>query len=87
MQYIQNICLLCNPKKFNKFLRNIIKDKATYKVTTNDIKNLSADDSSQRRRYENDRENIDPVESMKLLFDNISSEDAVDYYRSVNVFL
>ena len=86
-QIIQNICLLCNPKKFNKFLRNIIKDKATYKVTTNDIKNLSADDSSQRRRYENDRENIDPVESMKLLFDNISSEDAVDYYRSVNVFL
>jgi len=86
-QIIQNICLLCNPKKFNKFMRNIIKDNATYKVTANDIKNLSSDDSTQRRRFENEKETIDPVEIVKLLFDNISSEEAVDYYRSVNVFI
>ena len=86
-QIIQNICLLCNPKKFNKFLRNIIKDKATYKVTANDIKNLSSDDSTQRRRFENEKEKIDPVEIIKLLFDNISSEEAVDYYRSINIFV
>jgi hypothetical protein len=86
-QIIQNICLLCNPKKFNKFLRNIVKDKATYKVTANDIKNLSSDDSTQRRRFENEKEKIDPVEIIKLLFDNISSEEAVDYYRSINIFI
>ena len=86
-QIIQNICLLCNPKKFNKFLINIVKTNATYKVTPNDIKNLSADDSSQRRRFENEKEKIDPVETMKLLFDNISSEEAVDYYRSVNSYV
>jgi hypothetical protein len=86
-QIIQNICLLCNPKKFNKFMRKIVKDKATYKVTANDIKNFSTDDSSQRRRFENEKETIDPVEIMKLMFDNMSSEEAVDYYRSVNTFI
>jgi hypothetical protein len=86
-QIIQNICLLCNPKKFNKFMRKIVKDKATYKVTANDIKNFSTDDSSQRRRFENEKETIDPVEIMKLMFDNMSSEEAVDYYRSVNIFI
>ena len=86
-QIIQNICLLCNPKKFNKFMRKIVKDKATYKVTVNDIKNFSTDDSSQRRRFENEKETIDPVEIMKLMFDNMSSEEAVDYYRSVNIFI
>jgi len=86
-QITQSICLLCNPKKFNKFLRNIVKTNATYKVTSNDIKNLSADDSSQRRRFENEKEKIDPVETMKILFDNISSEEAVDYYRSVNSYV
>jgi hypothetical protein len=86
-QIIQNICLLCNPKKFNKFMRKIVKDKATYNVTANDIKNFSTDDSSQRRRFENEKETIDPVEIMKLMFDNMSSEEAVDYYRSVNIFI
>jgi hypothetical protein len=86
-QIIQNICLLCNPKKFNKFMRKIVKDKATYKVTANDIKNFSTDDSSQRRRFENEKETIDPVEIVKLMFDNMSSEEAVDYYRSVNIFI
>lgn len=86
-QIIQNICLLCNPKKFNKFMRKIVKDKATYKVTANDIKNITTDDSSQRRRFENEKENIDPVEIVKLMFDNMSSEEAVDYYRSVNIFI
>jgi hypothetical protein len=86
-QIIQNICLLSNPKKFNKFMRNIVKDKATYKVTVNDIKNFSTDDTIQRRRFENEKETIDPVEIIKLMFDNISSEEAVDYYRSVNIFI
>jgi hypothetical protein len=86
-QIIQNICLLSNPKKFNKFMRNIVKDKATYKVTLNDIKNFSTDDTIQRRRFENEKETIDPVEIIKLMFDNISSEEAVDYYRSVNIFI
>lgn len=86
-QMIQNICLLSNPKKFNKYLRNIVKQKATINATHNDIKNFSTDDTSQRRRFENEKEDIDPVEIMKLLFDNISSEEAVDFYRSKNIFL
>ena len=84
-QLMQNICILSNPKKFNKYLRNIIKDNATYNATNNDIKNFSSDDSSQKRRFENEKELIDPVETVKLLFDNISTEDAVDFYRSINI--
>ncbi len=86
-QLMQNICILSNPKKFNKYLRNIIKDNATYNATHNDIKNFSSDDTSQKRRFENEKEIIDPVETVKMLFDNISTEDAVDFYRSINIFI
>ena len=86
-QLMQNICILSNPKKFNKYLRNIVKDNATYNATNNDIKNFSSDDTSQKRRFENEKEIIDPVETVKMLFDNISTEDAVDFYRSINIFI
>lgn len=86
-QLIQNLCILGNPKRFNKYFRFIFKEKASYNATANDIKNFSTDDSSQKRRFENDREIIDPIETVKLLFDNISNEDAVDFYRSNNTFV
>jgi len=85
-QLIQNILVLSNPKKFNKFiLRPIIKVEAVYIPKLEDVQNHTADDSMNRRRFENEKEDIDPIETVLELFDNISTQEAVDLYRLENV--
>jgi hypothetical protein len=51
------------------------------KPTENDKFNLTGDDALQRRRFQ-EKEDVDLAEAIKLLFDGISSEDAVDFVRS-----
>ena len=46
----------------------------------NDKFNLYGDDSLQRKRF-HDKEDVDLVDIIKQLFDDISSEQAVDFYR------
>ena len=77
-QIVQNLCILSNPKKFNKYLRNIVKDRASYKNTDFDIRNFSTDDFALRRNFENEKEDIEPYENIKLLFDNISNDEAME---------
>lgn len=85
-QLIQNILVLSNPKKFNKFiLRPIIKEDSVYIPKSEDVQNHTADDSMNRRRFENNKEDIDPIETVLELFDNISTQEAVDLYRLENV--
>lgn len=83
-QLIQNIFILSNPKKFCKYLRDIVKNKATYQATSYDKFNLSNDDFLQKKRFE--KNDFDVVETVKLLFDNITSEECVDLYREKNIF-
>jgi hypothetical protein len=78
---IKNIFLLCDPKKFCNFFRNIIKEKATYEPTENDKINLRGDDTLQRERFKNDKGEIDAIDCVRLLFDTITTEEAVDLYR------
>jgi hypothetical protein len=79
-QLIQNIIVVSQPKEFHNFVRTIVKDKATYMPTENDKFNLYGDDSLQRKRF-HEKEDIDLVDIIKQLFDDITSEQAVDFYR------
>ena len=80
-QLLQNIITVGQPKDFYNIVRTIVKNKATYTPTENDKFNLYGDDSLQRKRF-HDKEDIDLVDIIKQLFDDITSEEAVDFYRS-----
>jgi hypothetical protein len=80
-QLLQNIILVGQPKEFYNIVRSIVKNKATYMPTENDKFNLYGDDALQRKRF-HEKEDVDIVDIIKQLFDDISSEEAVDFYRS-----
>jgi len=80
-QLLQNIITVGQPKEFYNIVRTIVKNKATYTPTENDKFNLYGDDALQRKRF-HDKEDVDLVDIIKQLFDDISSEEAVDFYRS-----
>jgi hypothetical protein len=83
-QVLQNIYTLSRPKEFCLSIRNIIKKNCTYYPSENDRFNLHGDDTVQKKRLLDNKEVVDVVEIIQCLFDNISSEDAVDFYRGIN---
>jgi hypothetical protein len=80
-QLLQNIILISKPKEFYNLVREMVVSKATYIPTENDKFNLYGDDSLQRKRF-HDKEDVDLVDIIKQLFDDITSLQAVDFYRS-----
>jgi hypothetical protein len=80
-QLLQNIYILSNFKDFCALLRNIVKNNSTYIPTENDKFDFHGDDNIQKKRFANTKENSDVIDIIKLLFDNISSQEAVDFYR------
>lgn len=80
-QLLTNITLLINRKELNKLFRNIIKNKSTYIPTKNDCFNFYGDDFIQKKKFAKTKDDNDVVENIKLLFDNITSEESVDLYR------
>ena len=80
-QLLQNIILISKPKEFYNLVREMVVNKATYIPTENDKFNLYGDDSLQRKRF-HDKEDLDLVDIIKQLFDDITSVQAVDFYRS-----
>lgn len=80
-QLLQNIILISQPKNFYNLVREMVVSKATYIPTENDKFNLYGDDSLQRKRF-HDKEDVDLVDIIKQLFDDITSVQAVDFYRS-----
>ena len=80
-QLLQNIILISQPKEFYNLVRDMVVSKATYIPTENDKFNLYGDDSLQRKRF-HDKEDVDLVDIIKQLFDDITSVQAVDFYRS-----
>ena len=80
-QLVQSIILLSQPKEFSWVLRSLVRSDGVIKPTENDKFNLTGDDALQRRRFQ-EKEDVDLAEAIKLLFDGISSEDAVDFVRS-----
>jgi hypothetical protein len=81
-QITHTILMLSNPKQMRIKLREIVMKKCTYYPTENDKFNLYGDDSIQRQRLESGKDETDPVNVIRQLFDNITSEDAVDFYRN-----
>jgi hypothetical protein len=80
-QLAQNILFISKPREFRNLLCKIIKEKSTYnKITELDKFNLTGDDILQKKRLQN-KDDIDIADTVKLLFDNINSEQAVDFYR------
>lgn len=81
-QLLRNIYTMANQKQFCVFLRNIVKEKATYIPTENDKFNIYGDDCLQKKRFSNIKEkeiSDDKIQLAKLLFDGISIEEAVDF--------
>ena len=83
-QLLQNIFMLINHKDFCSFLRDIVKKNATYFPTENDKGDFLGDDKLQKKRFMENNEKYDIFDVIKLLFDNISSEEAIDFYRKDN---
>ena len=80
-QILQNIYTINNFKEFSLLLRNIVKNNATYYPTENDKFNMYSNDMVQKKRF-NIKEPVDNTEVLKLLFDNMTNEQAVDCYRN-----
>lgn len=80
-QLLQNITLMAYPRKFQKLIQNIVKKNSSIIVTESDKFNMYSDDVLQRRRF-HEKEDIDFLEIMKQLFDGVSSDEAVDFYRA-----
>jgi hypothetical protein len=83
-QLLQSIHILSKPKEFNNLLRNSIKKFCIYSPTLNDKFNLHGDDNVQKKRFSKLKDDAEMlVESVKMLFDNITSADAVDFCRTL----
>lgn len=83
-QLLQSIRILSKPKEFNILLRNTIRKYCSYLPTINDKFNLHGDDNVQKKRFAKIKEDEEMmVESIKMIFDNISTADAVDFCRTL----
>jgi hypothetical protein len=80
-QLLQNIILLSKTNTFHKLLKQKVCTMSTYKPSDNDKFNLYGDDALQRKRLQ-DKDEPDSIDVLKQLFDSISIEEMVDFYRS-----
>ena len=81
-QLLHNIFVLSDSFGFYSMMKKIIKEKATYMPTENDKVNMISDDLILRKRFQNKKDHIDKAGIVRLLFDNITTEQTVDFYRS-----
>jgi len=81
-QLLQNILLISHPRKFCNCLRRLVKTESTLNITDKDKFNMRGDDTLQRRKFQRDDEDVDPIDTVRQLFDTITTEEAVDFYRT-----
>ena len=81
-QLLLNILLMSNNHKFRILLQNKIINLATHIPSENDKFNLYGDDSLQRKRLQQETDDPEAVDILRQLFDNISTQQMVDLYRS-----
>lgn len=80
-QLLSNIFFLLDKRAVCEHFRKIVKDTATYSPTIMDKCNLFSDDPIQKRRFFKKDDTNDVIDVIKSIFDNIRTEDAVDFYR------
>ena len=87
-QLVKNILLLSNPNVCCNLFRDLIKENATnLGQKKKDKWSIYADDEFQKKRFAKDKnKKSDILDIVKPLFDNISTEDAVDFYRDKSSF-
>ena len=79
-QLITNIIAVSQRKSFCNMLRTLVMKKCNLVPTSLDKFNLTADDKTQKRTFQNEKDDMDRVkESIKMLFDNISDDDALEF--------
>ena len=83
-QLAQNIILLSQPRKLCDKLRKLLVENCTYKHTSHDQFSLVGDDLLQRKKFQT-KEKIEMVDTISQLFDEITDEQAVNFYKSRNV--
>ncbi len=81
-QVVANILELSIPRVVGWRLRDIVKTKCTLPMTDKDKTNLTGDDALQKKRLSTDKDDPDYIDTVRQLFDTISSEEAVDFYRA-----
>ena len=79
-QLIKNILVLSNPIECCNLFRTLIKENATHKQTKEDAWSMYADDDFQKKKF---KKNVKPdiLDIIRPLFEDRSSEQAVDFYR------
>ena len=83
-QLAQNIILVSQPRKLCDKLRKLLVENCTYKHTKQDHFSLVGDDVLQRKKFQT-KEKIEMVDTVSQLFDDITDEQAVNFYKSRNV--
>ena len=82
-QLLQNIFLLCDIHALSIIFRNSIVNTCSYIPSKNDRVNLYSDDTYQKKKFLSKKDNSNILfETVKLLFDTISNEEVVDFYRN-----
>lgn len=81
-QILQNLYILNDIKDCSHILRNSVKKNALYNPTENDKFNMYSDDIVQKKRFLSSKGAPDIIDTIKLLFDRITTEQAVDFYRN-----
>jgi hypothetical protein len=82
-QLARNIIMLSQPRKLCGKIRTLLVEECTYKHTCKDNFSLLGDDPLQRKRFQG-REKIEMVSTIRQLFDQITDEQAVNFYKSRN---
>ncbi len=80
----QNIILMSQPRKLCSKLRKLIMSNCNYKHTCQDHFSLVGDDILQRKRFQT-KEKIEMVDTVRQLFDQITDEQAVNFYKTRNI--
>lgn len=83
-QLAQNIILFSQPRKLNAKLRKLVMTECTLECTSNDLFNIFADDPLQKRKFAK-KEIVEMVSTVRQLFDQITDEQAVIFYKSRDV--
>jgi len=83
-QLAQNIILVSQPRKLCDKLRKLLVENCTYKHTKQDHFSLVGDDVLQRKKFQT-KEKIEMVDTVSQLFDDITDEQAVNFYKSRNI--
>lgn len=83
-QLARNIILLSQPRKLCCKLRKLLTTECTYRHTDQDHFSLLGDDPLQRKKFQK-KEKVEMVDTVRQLFDQITDEQAVNFYKSRNV--